>query len=105
MLILSACATHPDKINSHYVASSKYMTFTCAEIHGQMDVFEGKASNLYRKLKKDRKTDNVAMTVGMVLFWPALFFVEGDSPDAQTYAQVKGEAEALQEAHDRLACT
>jgi hypothetical protein len=38
------------------------------------------------------------MGVGLVLFWPALFFLEGgDGPEAAEYAQLKGEFEALRE--------
>ena len=39
------------------------------------------------------------MAVGMLLFWPALFFLEGgDSPEAAEYSRLKGEVEALNEA-------
>jgi hypothetical protein len=37
------------------------------------------------------------MGVGLVLFWPALFFLEGgDGPEAVEYAQLQGDFEALQ---------
>ena len=36
------------------------------------------------------------MGVGLVLFWPTLFFLEGgDGPEASEYTQLKGEFEAL----------
>jgi len=36
------------------------------------------------------------MGVGLILFWPTLFALEGgDGPDAGEYAQLKGEYEAL----------
>ena len=36
------------------------------------------------------------MAVGMVLFWPALFFLEGgDGPEAAEYSRLKGEQEAV----------
>ena len=36
------------------------------------------------------------MGVGLVLFWPTLFFLEGgDGPEASEYTQFKGEFEAL----------
>ena len=38
------------------------------------------------------------MGVGLVLFWPALIFLEGgDGPEAAEYAQLKGNYEALQD--------
>jgi hypothetical protein len=39
------------------------------------------------------------MGVGLVLFWPTLFFLEGgDGADAAEYKRLRGEYEALQEA-------
>ena len=36
------------------------------------------------------------MAVGLLLFWPALFFLEGgDGPEAAEYARLKGQYEAL----------
>jgi hypothetical protein len=38
------------------------------------------------------------MGIGLVLFWPALLFLEGgDGPEATEYANLKGEYEALRE--------
>ena len=39
------------------------------------------------------------MGVGLLLFWPALFALEGgDGPEAAEYARLKGEYEALRQA-------
>mgnify|MGYP001232624020 CR=1 FL=1 len=55
----------------------------------------------YRTLhtpKVGAKKDNAQMGVGLVLFWPALIFLEGgDGPEAAEYAQLKGNYEALQD--------
>ncbi len=36
------------------------------------------------------------MAVGMVLFWPSLFFIKGDGPAAVEFARLQGEMEALE---------
>ena len=37
------------------------------------------------------------MGVGLILFWPTLFFLEGgDGPEAAEYARMKGEIDALE---------
>jgi hypothetical protein len=36
------------------------------------------------------------MALGLILFWPSLFFLDGDGPEAQEYARLKGEYEALE---------
>ena len=42
--------------------------------------------------------DAVAMGVGLVLFWPALFFIKGDSQTAGEVARLRGEMDAIQQA-------
>ena len=36
------------------------------------------------------------MSVGIVLFWPALFFIKGDGPQAAELANVKGQMQAIE---------
>jgi hypothetical protein len=57
-----------------------------------------RTNKLYHNLKKEADADGAQMAVGLVLFWPALLFLEGgDGPEAAEYAQLKGEFEALRE--------
>jgi hypothetical protein len=45
------------------------------------------------------------MAVGLVLFWPALFFLEGgDGPEAAEYACLKGEVDALEQVAIQKKC-
>lgn len=44
------------------------------------------------------------MTVGLILFWPALFFIDGDTPQAQEYARLKAEFDALEQAAIQKEC-
>jgi hypothetical protein len=39
--------------------------------------------------------DAVAMTVGLVVFWPALFFMKGDGAQAAEVGRLKGEMQAI----------
>jgi hypothetical protein len=42
---------------------------------------------LYASLKKKADNDTAQMTVGMLLLWPTLFFLEGgDGPEASEYS-------------------
>lgn len=45
---------------------------------------------------KTASDDSVAMGVGLVLFWPALFFISGSDQKAQL-SQLKGEYDALEQ--------
>ena len=45
------------------------------------------------------------MGVGLILFWPALFALEGgDGPDAEEYRRLKGEVDALQTVSVKKKC-
>jgi len=45
------------------------------------------------------------MGVGLVLFWPALFFLEGgDGPQAAEYSRLRGEVDAMRRAAVHKEC-
>ena len=93
---LFSCASNPNKIDAAYVSPLKYKDYDCDQIALEMDYIGQRINTLYHRLKKERKKDNAQMGVGLVLFWPALFFLEGgDGPEAAEYAQMKGEFNAL----------
>ena len=96
--LLTACASSPDKIDAAYVSPLKYQNYDCDQIALEMDYVGQRTTKLYTRLKKERNKDNAQMGVGLVLFWPALFFLEGgDGPEAAEYSQLKGEFEALRQ--------
>lgn len=96
-LSLGACASNPDKIAAAYVSPSKYQDFDCEQMAREMDNVGQRTTMLHAQLKEARNKDNAQMGVGLVLFWPALFFLEGgDGPEAAEYAQLKGDFEAMQ---------
>jgi hypothetical protein len=94
--LLTACASNPDKIDAAYVSPLKYRDYDCDQVALEMDYVGQRTTKLYTRLKKERNKDNAQMGVGLILFWPALFFLEGgDGPEAAEYSQLKGEYEAL----------
>jgi len=103
---LFACASNPDKISAAYVSPLKYKDYDCDQVAMEMDNVSHRTSTLYQQLKKERNADNWQTGIGLVLFWPALFFLEGgDGPEAVEYAQLKGDYTALQETSVQQKCT
>jgi len=97
-LTLSACATHPDKIGAASISTMSYQKYNCNQIASEADRVSRDMNTLYGQLKKTADNDGAQMAVGMVLFWPALFFLEGgDGPQATEYAKLKGEMDALED--------
>lgn len=92
----SGCATTPNKIEASYVSPYKYKDFDEDQIIMEMDHVARRTNELYYSLKKEASNDSAQMAIGLLLFWPALFFLEGgDGPEAAEYARLKGEYEAL----------
>ncbi len=102
---LSGCASNPDNIDAAYVSPLKYANYSCDQISQEMSYIGQRTNVLYQSLKKKRAADNWQMGVGMILFWPTLFALEGgDGPEATEYAQIKGEYEALRTASVEKSC-
>lgn len=94
--ILTACASNPDKIDAAYISPLKYKDYDCDQIALEMDYVEQRTNKLYQRLKAERNADNWQMGIGLIVFWPTLFLLEGgDGPEVAEYASLKGEYEAL----------
>jgi hypothetical protein len=94
--ILISCASDPNKIDAAYVSPLKYRAYDCEQLALEMDYVGQRTNKLHQRLKSESNSDDWQMGVGLILFWPSLFFIEGgDGPDAAEYARLKGEFEAL----------
>tara|TARA_A100001015_G_C14509014_1_gene525889 strand:- start:77 stop:523 length:447 start_codon:yes stop_codon:yes gene_type:complete len=96
VLFFVGCATKPEKIAASYVSPLKYKDYDEEMIILEMDYVGKRTNELYHSLKKEASNDSAQMAIGLVLFWPALLFLEGgDGTEAAEYARLKGEFEAL----------
>lgn len=94
---LAGCASQPDKMQAQYVSPAQYESYDCTRVTNEMGQTSRRINELYTRLKKTADNDAAQMGVGLVLFWPTLFFLEGgDGPDAGEYSRLKGEYEALE---------
>jgi len=62
-----------------------------------------KLMEITKAQRKEANKDAVAMGVGMILFWPALFFMIGEDKKDEL-ARLKGEYEALEQAAIQKEC-
>jgi hypothetical protein len=96
LCLLAGCATNPNKISASYVSPVTYKNYDDDQIIMEMDHVGRRSGELYNSLKSESSKDTAQMTVGLILFWPTLFFLEGgDGPEAAEYARLKGQYEAL----------
>lgn len=69
-----------------------------------MQALSSRVAEVGGQVEKTASDDDAQMGVALVLFWPTLFFLDGDTPQAAEYARLKGEFDALEKAAIRKNC-
>lgn len=101
---LTSCASKADKITASYVSPTLYNKLTCAELAEEAKVISSRAATAAGVQDKKAGQDAAITTVGIVLFWPALFFNNGDGATAAEVARLKGEMQAVEDTSRRKGC-
>ena len=92
---LASCATPPEKVSATYVSPLQYSDYSCTQIKGELLRVNRKIIEITGVQQKEADKDAVAMGVGLILFWPALFFLIGDDKKDEL-GRLKGEYDALE---------
>lgn len=82
----------------------QYENYTCEQLVAESTRIQQRVSAAGGRVDEKASGDSVKMGVGLVLFWPALFFIKGDGPEAQEFARLKGEHEAIEQVYNRKDC-
>jgi len=101
---MNGCAPSAEKISATYTSPLLYQNYSCAQIREEMMRVSRKVNDLSGTQDRHASGDAVAMGVGLVVFWPALFFLA--SKDQRTdLARLKGEFDALEESAIQKNCS
>jgi hypothetical protein len=104
-MFMVSCASDPSDLQTTYVNPSQFASYDCQQIENALTTKNNRLSSLYTTLQNEANADKWQTGVGLLLFWPTLFFLEGnDGPEATEYRRLKGEVEALGEAANRKKC-
>ena len=103
-LCLASCATAPEKIGATYVSSLQYSGYDCDQLRMEMVHISSKVAEVSGAQKRQANNDAVAMGVGLVLFWPALFFLAGGNDRKAELGNLKGQYDALTEVAIQKKC-
>lgn len=103
-LALSACANHTQDIAPQYVSPMEYNSYSCRQIEDELHAVSRRASDVGARVDKTATDDSIQMGVGLLLFWPTLFFLDGDTPQSAEYARLRGEFEALEKTGRQKGC-
>jgi hypothetical protein len=102
--LLGACATSSDKITASYVSPMQYESWNCRQLAEEAQRVSHRAAAAAGAQDSQASKDAVATTVGVIVFWPALFLIGGDKQSAAELARLKGEMEAIEQASIRKNC-
>lgn len=101
---LASCASKADKISAAYVSPTLYSNLSCAQLREEARTVSSRAAAAAGVQDQKARADAAITTVGIVLFWPALFFNNGDGATAAEVARLKGEMQAVEDASRRNGC-
>ena len=95
--IIAGCSTAAKDITPAAVSPAMYSNYDCDQVRLEMMRVSTEVNSMTGKLEKNRENDNMTTTAGIILFWPALFFLGGTKEQEARYAQLKGEYNALEQ--------
>jgi hypothetical protein len=100
---LAGCAKKGHEIQASYVPTSKYESMSCEQVGEELNRVAAEVNRVTGEQDEAATRDAIAMGVGLVLFWPALFILA--APDeAEDLSRLKGEYEALDRARSEKDC-
>jgi hypothetical protein len=103
-LALGGCASTSDKIAPTYISPMQYEAFNCPQLAEEAQRVSHRAAIVAGAQDSQASKDTAMTAVGVVIFWPALFFIGGDKQTAAELARLKGEMEAIEQASIRKNC-
>jgi hypothetical protein len=93
---LYGCASKPEAVSANYVSPLVYQPYDCDQIRGELMRVNRHVMEVTGQQQNTADRDAVALGVGMVIFWPALFFMIGGDK-SQELGRLKGEYDALEQ--------
>lgn len=102
--LVSACASKSEDIAPSYVSPAMYQSFSCKQLGDEALRVASRVSQVSGQQDVKASNDAGKMAVGLVLFWPALIFMDGDDATTAELARLKGEMDAIEEANTAKNC-
>ena len=103
--MLGGCASKSTKISAAYVSPNEYASLSCVALEREMRDISQRVATITGQVDKEASADAWQMGLGLVLFWPALFFLEGGDGALQSeYSLLKGKYEAVSKQYNRKGC-
>ncbi len=104
VFLMVGCSTSSKDIMPAYVSPAMYSNYDCDQLRLELIRVSTEVNAMTGKLDKNRENDNLTTTAGVLLFWPALFFLGGTKEQEARYAQLRGEYNALEQVTIQKKC-
>lgn len=104
VLAISGCAQNADEISAQYVSPMQYQSYSCRQLGEEAQRVSSQVSRLTGVQNEKASSDAMATGVALVLFWPALFFIDGDGETSSELGRLKGEMNAIEQASIKRNC-
>ena len=95
-VFVTGCASPAKDIRTQYVSPLVYENYDCQQIGAELSRLTRRVSETGARVDDRASGDSGTMAIGLILFWPSLFFLDNDGPEAQEYGRLKGEYETLE---------
>ena len=103
LTLATGCADKSEKIEATYVSPLKYNSYTCRQLEQEYARVAQQSSMINKKQDDIAENDETAMAVGMILFWPALFFIKDDDKKEEV-GRLKGDVNAIEQSSIQKNC-
>ena len=104
VILAAGCATASKDITPAYVSPLQYESYSCDQLSAEALRIQTRVAQLGGRLDEAATHDKEITGVGIVVFWPALFFLGGTKQQEAEYAQLSGQYQAIQQAAIQKKC-
>lgn len=95
-IAMSGCASHSHELKAANVSTAGYEKLSCNELKAEITDSVNRVRDLTGVIDGQAKGDEAAVAVAMILFWPAVFAIDGDTEESAEFSRVKGEINAME---------
>jgi hypothetical protein len=103
-LAAAGCAKDANQVGATYISPITYQTFTCPQLAEEAQRISARAAETSGVQDQKATNDKVAMGVGLIIFWPALFLTKGNDETTAELARLKGQMDAIEQASIQKHC-
>lgn len=96
LLAQAGCATHPDSVSARYVSPHSYNAYDCSQLQDEKARLSNEVARVAGLQRENANGDAALLTVGLIIFWPALIGMAATKDRKDELGRMKGEYEAVE---------